>query len=93
MQQHHNCYEEIGEFHMTGKHPSVASILTYQAGFGALHFGVTKLLVHYNARPWTLRLWEGFTIGYTVDGSVMHNYRLFGDRLFPPTVGCLEDDY
>jgi hypothetical protein len=87
------CFQENGELGINGKHPGDAQIVAFNAVLGLVHYGVTWVLSgrggeDYPAiRPWVLRLWEGFSIGYT--GNIVHgNYQQSGDRLFVRDPAC-----
>jgi hypothetical protein len=61
---HPNCFAEVGELGINGRHPDSAQIEAYHVAYGVIHYGVTWLLSlgDWSGQRWALRLWEGFTL-------------------------------
>jgi hypothetical protein len=66
--EHPNCFAEVGELGINGRHPDSSQIEAYHAAYGLIHYGVTWLLSRgdWSGQRWVLRFWEGFTL---VDSS------------------------
>jgi hypothetical protein len=62
--EHPDCFAEVGELGINGRHPDDAQIAAYHAAYGFIHYGVTWLLGlgDWPGQRWTLRLWEGLTL-------------------------------
>lgn len=69
---------------LIGENPSTGEVIAWGAAAGGLHWGVTKLLDHYNAKPWVKVAWQSVTIvtkADTVIGNHNEGIRPWGNNV------------
>lgn len=82
------CFYESGFItkDLIGEHPSTGQVIAWGVGSSLLHFGVTSLLDHINAKPWVKIAWQGVTLT-TTSATIIQNHRE-GVRPWGDNVGC-----
>ena len=58
---------------LIGENPSTEEAIAWGVAAGGIHWGVTKLLDHYNAKPWVKIAWQSVTITFKAS-TIVHNH-------------------
>ncbi len=72
-----DCFEEGNSItkSIIGKKPKPGEVVAWGVATGAAHWGVSKLLEKYNARPWVKTAWQSVSIVVVAD-TVVDNHRI-----------------
>jgi hypothetical protein len=72
-----DCFVEANSITKSfiGEKPNTGEVLVWGVASGAAHWGVTKLLDRYNAKPWVKTAWQSVTIVVVAD-TVVDNHRI-----------------
>jgi hypothetical protein len=74
------CFQEGGFLtqNIIGEKPDTGEVLAWGVAIGAGHYAVSKLLDHYDAKPWMKATWQSVSIGHK--GYVVANNHRIGVR-------------
>lgn len=81
-----DCFYEADPFtkRLIGENPSTSDVVVWGVATGALHYGVSKALVHYNAPKWVKVGWHGISLttkAYTVVDNHNKGIRPWGNNV------------